>query len=95
MLVGQQNKGEAGGCTEASLIGGQPGLTASPRLLQNKFEPKMIKPKKPEIGVWKTIDPKGPKHQREKPKCNEKLLAKSQRQKKVNGASRSKKSKCL
>jgi hypothetical protein len=55
----------------------------------------MIKPKKPEIGVCKTIDPKGPKHQREKPKCNEKLSDKSQRQNNVNGASWSKNSKFL
>jgi hypothetical protein len=33
------------------------------------------------------------KHQREKPKSNEKLPAKSQRQNNVNGASRSKNSK--
>jgi hypothetical protein len=35
-LGGQQNKGEATGCTKAGLTGGQP---------------KMVKPKKPEIGV--------------------------------------------
>jgi hypothetical protein len=45
------------------------------------------------IGVWKTIESKGRKHQREKPKPNEKLLAKFQRQNNINGASRSKYSK--
>jgi hypothetical protein len=53
----------------------------------------MVKPKKPDIGVWKTIDPKGRKHWREKLKPNEKLSAKSQTQNNVNGASRSKNSK--
>ena len=52
----------------------------------------MVKPKKPEIGVWKTVESKGRKHQREKPKFNVKLSAKSQRQKNVNDASRSKNS---
>jgi hypothetical protein len=93
-LGGQQNKGEATGCTEAGLTGGQPGLTASPRLLCNKSKPKMDKPKKPEISVWKTIESKGCKHRREKSKPNEKLPAKSRRQKIVNDASRSKNSKC-
>jgi hypothetical protein len=93
-LEGQQNKGEATGCTEAGLTGGQPGLTASPRLLHNKSKPKMFKPQKPEIGVWKTIESKGRKHQREKSKPNEKLPDKSRRQKMVNDASRSKNSKC-
>jgi hypothetical protein len=62
MLRGQQNKGEVAGCTEADLTGGQPGLTASLNFSQNKSKPKMVKPKKPDIGVWKTIDPKGRKH---------------------------------
>jgi hypothetical protein len=53
----------------------------------------MVKPKKLEIGVWKTIESKSRKHQREKLKSNEKLSAKSQRQNNVNGASRSKNSK--
>jgi hypothetical protein len=53
----------------------------------------MVKPKNPETAVWKTIESKGRKHQREKPKSNEKLLAKSQRQNNVSGASRSKNSK--
>jgi hypothetical protein len=90
---GQQNKGEATSCTEAGLTEGQPGLTASPSLMHNKSKPKMVKPKKPEIGVLITIESKGRKHRREKPKPNEKLPAKSQRQNNVNGASRSKNSK--
>jgi hypothetical protein len=53
----------------------------------------MVKPKKPEIGVWETIESKGRKHQREKPKSNEKLSAKSQRQNNVNGAALSNNSK--
>jgi hypothetical protein len=90
MLGGQQNKGNG---AQTGLTGGQPGLTAAPRLLQNKSKLKMVKLKKPEIGVWKTIESKGRKHQREKPKSNEKLPAKSQRQNNVNGVSRSKNSK--
>jgi hypothetical protein len=100
MLGGQQNKGNGAGCAatgltgaQTGLTGGQPGLTAAPRLSQNKSKPKKVKSKKPEIGVRKTIESKGCKHQREKPKSNEKLLAKSQRQNNVNGASRSKNSK--
>ena len=52
----------------------------------------MVKPKKPENGVWKTVQAKGrSKHQKEKPKhIFEKLLAKSQRQKNDNDASRPK-----
>jgi hypothetical protein len=52
----------------------------------------MVKPK-PDFGVWKTIASKGRKHQREKSMPNENLPAESQRQNKVNGASRSKNSK--
>jgi hypothetical protein len=107
-LGGQQNKGIGAGCdvtgltgartgltgAQTGLTGGQPGLTASPKLLHNKSKPKMVKPKKFEIGVWKKVESKGRhKHQREKPKSNEKLSAKSQRQNNVNGASRSKNSK--
>jgi hypothetical protein len=51
---------------QTGLTGRQPGLTASSRVSQNKFKLKMVKPKKPEIGVWKTIESKGcHKHQRE------------------------------
>ena len=50
-LGGQQNKGKCAGCTAT-------GLTASPRVSQNKSKPKMVKPKKPEIGVWKTVESK-------------------------------------
>jgi hypothetical protein len=75
------------------LTNSQTGLTVSSRASQNKSRPKMVKPKKPEIGVWKTIESKGRKHQREKSKTNRKLPAKSQRQNIVNGASRSKNSK--
>jgi hypothetical protein len=67
MLGGQRNKGNSVGCSttgltdahisltgaKTGLTGGQPGLTASPRLLHNKSKPKMVKPKNPEIGVWK------------------------------------------
>jgi hypothetical protein len=109
MLGGQQNKGIGAGCTVTGLTGAQtgltgaqngltgrqPGLTTSSRVSQDKFKLKMVKPKKPEIGVWKTIESKGRhKHQREKLKSNGKLPAKSRRQKIVNDASRSKNSKC-
>ena len=68
-LGGQQNKGKAAGCTATGLTGLKTGLTGSSRVLQNKSKPKMVKPKKPEIGVWKTIESKGRhKHQKEKPK---------------------------
>jgi hypothetical protein len=66
---------------QTGLTGGQPGPTTSPRLLHIKSKPKMVKPKNPEIGVWKKVESKGRhKHQREKPKFNEKFPAKSQRQ---------------
>jgi hypothetical protein len=53
----------------------------------------MVKPKNPEIGVWKTIEAKGHrKHQKEKPTpFLGELPAKSKKQN--NNASRSKKSK--
>jgi hypothetical protein len=84
--------------TRTSLTGAQPGLngwqrglTTSSRVSQSKSKSKMVKPKKPKIGVRKTIESKGRhKHQREKPKSSEKLLAKSQRQNNFNGASRPK-----
>ena len=69
MLGGQQNKDKGSGCTATGLTGLQIGLTSSSGVLQNKAKPKMVKPKKPEIGVWKTIEAKGRrKHQKEKPK---------------------------
>jgi len=66
---GQQNKGKDAGCTATGLTGSKTGLTGSSRILQNKSKPKMVKPKKPKIGVWKTVESKGHhKHQKEKPK---------------------------
>ena len=52
----------------------------------------MVKPKKPEIGVWKIVEAKGcKKHQKEKLKpIHRKLPAKSKRQINVNDASRPK-----
>ena len=52
----------------------------------------MVKPKKPEIGVWKTVEAKArKKHQKEKPKLiHGELPAKTKRQINVNDASRSK-----
>ena len=68
-LGGQQNKGKGVGCTTTGLTGSPTGQTASSRVLPNNSKPKMIKPKKPEIGVWKTVEAKGrKKHQKEKPK---------------------------
>jgi len=55
---GQQNKGKDAGCTTTGLTGSSTGLTASPRVSQNKSKPKMVKPKKPEIGVWKLLNPR-------------------------------------
>ena len=63
-LGGQQNKGKDAGCTATSLTGRKIGLTGSSKVLQNKSKPKMAKPKKPEIGVWKTVESKSRhKHQ--------------------------------
>ena len=62
MLGGQQNKSKDAGCTAT-------GLTGSSKVLQNKSKPKMVKPKKPEICVWKAVESKGRcKHQKEKSK---------------------------
>jgi hypothetical protein len=77
------------------LTGVHTSLTASSRVSQNNSKPKMVKRKKSEIGVWKTVESKGRhKHQKEKLKSNKELLTKSQRQKNANDASRSKISKC-
>ena len=59
-LGGQQNKGKDAGCTATGLTGFKTGLTGSSRFLQNKSKPKMVKPKKSEIGVWKTVESKRP-----------------------------------
>ena len=49
----------------------------------------MVKPKKPEIGVWKTVESKSRhKHEKERPKPNKKLPAKSSKQKDIKHASR-------
>ena len=67
MLGGQQNKDKDAGCIATGLTGSTTGLTGSSRVLQNKSKPKMVKLKKSEIGVWKTVESKGRhKHQKEK-----------------------------
>src|SRR6185312_11684840 len=69
MLGGQQNKGKGASCIATGLTGSKTGLTGSSRVLQNKSKPKMVKPKKPEIGVWKIVESKGRhKHQKKKSK---------------------------
>ena len=70
-LGGQQNKGK----------GSPTGLTASSRVSGGKFQPKMVKPKKLEIGVWKIVEAKDrTKQQKEKPKpVLGELLAKSKK----------------
>ena len=50
-LGGRQNKGKNAGCIATGLTGSKTDLTGSSRVLQNKSKPKMVKPKKPEIGV--------------------------------------------
>ena len=86
---GQQNKGKGSGCTAIGPTSSPTGLTASPRVSQNKSKPKMVKPKKPEIGVWKTVESKSRhKHEKERPKPNKKLPAKSSKQKDIKHASR-------
>ena len=76
----QQNKGKAAGCTATGLTGLKTGLTCSSKVLQNKSKPKMVKPKKPEIGVWKTVRAKGhSKHQKAKPKPIGEFPAKPQK----------------
>jgi len=92
-LGGQQNIGKTSGCTATDLTGLKTGLTGSSGVLQNKAKPKMVKPKKQEIGIWKTVEAKGRrKHQKEKPKpVLGELQAKSRKQN--NDASRSKNSK--
>jgi len=96
-LGGQQGKGKGSSCTATGLTGLQTGLTASLRVLQNNSKPKMVKPKKPKIGVWKTVQAKcRSKHQKEKLKhVSEKLPAKFQKQKDVNDVSWPKTSKHL
>ena len=55
----QQGKDKEAGCDETGLTDSKTGLTASSKVLQNKSKPRMVKPKKHEIGVWKTIQAKG------------------------------------
>ena len=67
ILGRQQNKGKGADCTTTNLTGPPTGLTALSRVLQNKSKPKMVKPKKPEIGVWKTVESKSRlKHEKKK-----------------------------
>ena len=88
----QLGKDKEDGCDKTGLTGIKTGLTASPRVSRTKLKPKMVKPKKSEIGVWKTVEVKGRrKHQKEKLKhIHEELPAKPKRQKNVNDASRPK-----
>ena len=58
MLGGQQNKSKGAGYIAT-------GLTTSSRVSQNKSKLKMVKPKKPEIGVWETVESKS-RHKHEK-----------------------------
>ena len=51
MLGCQQGKDKTVGCDKTDPTGSKTGLIASSRVLQNKSKPKMVKPKKPEIGV--------------------------------------------
>jgi hypothetical protein len=78
MLGGQQNKGKDIDCTSIGLTGLLTGLTASPTVSRIKLKAKMVKPKKPDIGVWKTVESKSRhKHEKEKPKPNNNLPARS------------------
>ena len=63
--------------------------------MQYNSKLRIVKPKKPEIGVWKTVEAKGRrKYQKEKPKhIRGELPAKSKRQTNVNDASQPKTSK--
>ena len=64
-LGGQQNKGKGAGCTATGLTGSPTGLTASSTVSNTKFKPKMVKPKKSKISVWKTVQAQGrSKHQK-------------------------------
>ena len=93
-LGGQRNNGNGVGCTATGPTCSPAGLTASPRVSQNKSKPKMVKPKKPEIGVWKTVESKSRhKHEKKKAKPNNKFPAKSSKQKDIKHASRNKNSK--
>ena len=54
----------------------------------------MVKPKRSEIGVWKTVESKiRHYHEKEKPKPNKKLPATSSKQKDIKHASQAKNSK--
>ena len=80
---------------KTSLADCKSGLTVSSRVLQYNSKLRIVKPKKPEIGVWKTVEAKGRrKYQKEKPKhIRGELPAKSKRQTNVNDASQPKTSK--
>ena len=59
MLGGQQGKDKEAGCDKTGLTGCKTGLTTSSRVLQNNSKLRTVKPKKTEIGVWKTVEAKG------------------------------------
>jgi hypothetical protein len=88
ILGGQQDKDKRFSCDKTD-------LTSLSRVSGNKLKSKMVKLKKPEIGVWKTIKVKGRiKHQNKKTKpIHRELPAKSKRQMNVNDASRPRNSK--
>ena len=93
-LGGQQNIVKGSGCTATGLTGYPTGLTGSSKVLQNKSKHKMVKPKKSEIGVWKTVQSKGhSKHQKAKPKPIGEFLVKPQKQRDAKDASWPNKSK--
>jgi hypothetical protein len=67
MLGGQQNKGKGAGYVNTDLTSLLTGLTTSLRVLRNKSKLKMVKPKKNDVGICKTIEPEGRhKHEKEK-----------------------------
>ena len=77
-LGGQQIKDKGVGCDKPNLTDLGTGLTASSKILQNKSKPEMVKPKKPEISVWKTVESKGHhKYEKKTLKPNKEQPAKS------------------
>ena len=90
-LGGQQGKDKGVGCDKTNLTDLGTGLTASSKILQNKSKPKMVKPKNPEISVWKTVESKGHhKYEKKMLKPNKELTAKSSNQKDIKHASQPK-----
>ena len=91
---GNKTKAKDAGCITTGLTGSTTDLTGSFKVLQNNSKLKVVKPKKPEISVCKTVQAKGhSKHQKANPKSIGEFPANPQKQRDAKDASWPNKSK--